>query len=192
TTVPNDCGTSSKTWAQAYLYAVDQMQGGPQGGAVAVGSDVMGVIATAAPRFNGDPFSHACNQERLADQGAGIAYPLQIHNQPGHLGPMQIGEREFDFNTDGFAQIGLYPEFIADLKAIGLTDTDLAPLFNSAEAYVRMWEKAENVPPVAQSQNVTVAAGPTCTAPASINNGSVYPEGGALSSTPPPPGPSRR
>ena len=43
--------------------------------------------------------------------------------------------------------------------------------------------------PVAIAQNVTVSAGPTCTAPASINNGSFDPDGDALTITQTPPGP---
>jgi hypothetical protein len=38
----------------------------------------------------------------------------------------------------------MYPDFIADLGAIGLTGDDIAPIFNAAEAYVRMWEKAND------------------------------------------------
>jgi hypothetical protein len=46
-----------------------------------------------------------------------------------------------------------------------------------------------NQPPVAQCQNVTVAAGANCTANASINNGSSDPEGGPLTITQTPAGP---
>jgi hypothetical protein len=51
------------------------------------------------------------------------------------------GDREFDFNTDGLAHVGLLPDFIKDLTNVGLTEEDLEPLFNSAEVYIRMWEK---------------------------------------------------
>ncbi len=53
------------------------------------------------------------------------------------------GDRDFDFNIDGFAHYGLFPDFFQDLKNVGLTDADLAPLFRSADAYAQMWEKAE-------------------------------------------------
>ena len=49
--------------------------------------------------------------------------------------------------------------------------------------------QTNNLPPVAQCQNVTVSAGPTCTASASINNGSSDPEGGPLTITQSPAGP---
>ena len=53
------------------------------------------------------------------------------------------GRRDFDFNLDGFAHYGLLPDFIADLQNVGLSRSDLSPLFQSAEAYIRAWEKAE-------------------------------------------------
>jgi hypothetical protein len=46
-----------------------------------------------------------------------------------------------------------------------------------------------NQPPIASCQNVTVAAGASCTATASINNGSSDPEGGPLTLTQSPAGP---
>ncbi len=46
----------------------------------------------------------------------------------------------------------------------------------------------ENSPPVAVCQNVTVPAGSTCTASASINNGSFDPDGDAITMSPSPPG----
>ncbi|MDM5177652.1 membrane dipeptidase [Massilia sp. DJPM01] len=42
-----------------------------------------------------------------------------------------------DINGDGLAHIGMLPDFIADLR-----QPDLAPLMNSAESYIRMWEQA--------------------------------------------------
>jgi len=48
----------------------------------------------------------------------------------------------FDINVDGYAHAGMFPDFVAELRAIGLTEKDLEPLFSSAEAYIRMWERA--------------------------------------------------
>ena len=53
------------------------------------------------------------------------------------------GYRDWDFNLDGIAHEGLLPDFIQDLKNIGVNGTYLQPLFKSAEEYIRMWEKAE-------------------------------------------------
>ena len=48
----------------------------------------------------------------------------------------------FDYNEDGLAHIGMLPDMIQDLKKVGLSDDALQPLFQSAEAYILMWEKS--------------------------------------------------
>ncbi len=62
-------------------------------------------------------------------------------NEP--LKRCKTGTREWDYNMDGLAHYGLIPDFLQDCKNIGLTPQQLRPLFNSAEDYIRMWEKAE-------------------------------------------------
>jgi hypothetical protein len=51
--------------------------------------------------------------------------------------------RDFDINLDGVAHYGMLPDFLQDLRNIGLTAEDLAPLFRSAYDYVEMWSTAE-------------------------------------------------
>jgi hypothetical protein len=41
------------------------------------------------------------------------------------------------------AHYGMLPDFLQDLRNVGLTAEDLAPLFRSANDYVQMWEKCE-------------------------------------------------
>ncbi len=48
--------------------------------------------------------------------------------------------RDFDINLDGMAHYGMLPDFLQDLRNIGLTAEDLAPLFRSAYDYVQMWQ----------------------------------------------------
>ena len=54
------------------------------------------------------------------------------------------GKRTFDFNTDGMAHIGMYPDFFADLLKIGMTSTQLQPVFRSAEQYIALWQQVEH------------------------------------------------
>src|SRR6185436_7190261 len=61
------------------------------------------------------------------------------NNQP--LRRYQTGNRAWDFNTDGMAHYGLMPDFLQDLRNIGLRPDQLSFLFNSAEDYIKMWEK---------------------------------------------------
>lgn len=53
--------------------------------------------------------------------------------------------RDYDINLDGIAHYGMLPDFLQDLKNDGLTPEQMAPLFNSAEAYIQMWEKCERM-----------------------------------------------
>jgi microsomal dipeptidase-like Zn-dependent dipeptidase len=141
--VTNDCSNSSKTWAQAYLSAVNAF-GGTGTAAVGFGSDFNGLAGEPGPRFG----PHACpgDNPRTA-QGGGVAYPFPIHAPNGafvgHLDKSALGRRAWDFNQDGIAHVGLLPDFVHDLKTVGLTNEQLDPLFRSAEAYVAMWERAQ-------------------------------------------------
>jgi microsomal dipeptidase-like Zn-dependent dipeptidase len=151
--VANDCSNSSKTWAQAYLYAVNRMQGG----AVGLGSDFNGLGGQPGPRFGDE----ACPGDApIVKQFNGVPYPFAPHGKPGVIRRSVVGERTFDYNVDGLAHVGLIPDFIQDLKVIGLTDADLEPLFNSAEAYIALWERvdAKNVYPPSIGFSGTPAA----------------------------------
>ncbi len=42
---------------------------------------------------------------------------------------------------------GMYPDFLQDCKNVGLPVKNFEVLFNSAEDYIQMWEKAERLKP---------------------------------------------
>ena len=48
--------------------------------------------------------------------------------------------REFDINLDGMAHYGMLPDFLQDVRNVGLTAQDLAPLFRSAYDYIKTWQ----------------------------------------------------
>jgi microsomal dipeptidase-like Zn-dependent dipeptidase len=142
--VPFTCGRSSEAWAQAYLYAVEKMGGAP----VAIGSDFNGFSGMPAPRFG---LFDACagDHDAFYEPKPGVEYPFTAHETEVSMEKMQVADRIFDYDEDGLANVGLLPDFIEDLKKVGLADADLAPLFGSAEAYIRIWEKADDrTPPV--------------------------------------------
>jgi hypothetical protein len=167
----NDCGHSSKTFAQVYLAAVDAA-GGPGVAAVGFGTDFNGINSMPGPRFG---FESCAGDDEQAPQANAVQYPFSIFARPGvnagHLSKSASPNRftkfdlynsfetphesHWDVNFDGLGHMGLLPDFIQDLRQVGLTDAQLQPLFRSAEGYVRMWEKAE-------------ATAPIVTAPASI------------------------
>jgi microsomal dipeptidase-like Zn-dependent dipeptidase len=138
----NNCAYSTTEWAQAYMYGADTM-----GGPVAMGSDFNGIAGHVGPRFG----SGACGGnpvERTAQEAANnrLVYPFTLPGF-GTFDKQVSGQRVFDFNTDGLAHIGLLPDMVADLKNVGLSDSQLWQLFGSAQAYVDMWTKVQPVPP---------------------------------------------
>lgn len=143
-TVPNDCSSSSKTFAQAYLDVV-RVLGGPAVAAVGLGTDFNGLAGQPGPRFGGEACSGDAGHQ--VAQSNMVTYPIPIHQTGGgYVGSLsrhEVGVRQFDFNNDGLAHVGLLPDLLQDLKQIGVSDAQLAPLFRSAEQYLRMWELAE-------------------------------------------------
>jgi hypothetical protein len=112
-----------------------------------------------------DGFGPHCWYDTCADendsncwQGIPLAYPFEIVGMPSETGyefkQQQTGwmllpdgspvSRKFDFNKHGLAHVGLFPDFLADLTRVGLTEEDLKPLFRSAETYIKMWRTVES------------------------------------------------
>jgi microsomal dipeptidase-like Zn-dependent dipeptidase len=139
TQLPHDCGNSSETTAQAYLYAIHHMGAGQP---VGIGTDFNGFASEPGPRFGSD----ACHGGRSANAPGrpmmGYPFTIQTHGGQTTLNKSQSGSRTFDFNFDGLAHIGLVPDLIADFQALGMTASDLDPLFDSAAGYVRLWAHA--------------------------------------------------
>ncbi len=138
--IVDDCRHSSKTFAQALALAVDQV------GAAGMGSDFDGVAGHFAPRFGSDACGgHAGERSTQLRAGARLAYPFTL--EPfGTFGNNVSGTRTFDYNVDGLAHMGLLPDFVSDLAVVGMKEEHLDPLLRSADAYIRMWERAEGKP----------------------------------------------
>lgn len=100
------------------------------------GFDFNGFAGGPRPRFG----EHSrCS----AEQSNPVTYPFQSYAGDITFTEPQLGDRRVDFNTEGMIHIGLIPELIEDARRDGVTDEELEPLFRSAEAYLRMWERAE-------------------------------------------------
>lgn len=132
--VPHRCGGSSETFVQAYLYAVEKSKGGPVG----FGTDFNGMITATGPRFGPD-----CCHDGGVTTSPPVDYPFRAPATGAILHKSIVVNKIFDINYDGLAHIGLLPDFVADLQALGLTEEDLAPLLNAAEGYIQMWERLE-------------------------------------------------
>jgi microsomal dipeptidase-like Zn-dependent dipeptidase len=73
---------------------------------------------------------------------APLAYPFRSYDGRVVLSRQKTGERIFDLNTDGMAHYGLLPDLLADVRRRPGGERALSALFRSAEAYLRMWERA--------------------------------------------------
>lgn len=96
------------------------------------GLDANGMGALPEPRTGGD--------------AGPLRYPFTSPIDPAvKLDRLRAGLRTWDLGTDGVANYGLVPDWIADLRAVGgpeITE-DMA---RGAEVYLRMWRGAETAP----------------------------------------------
>lgn len=140
----NNCSSSSAAWAQPYSYAVSRL-GGPETAVVGVSTD-QSFVQLIGPRFGHDACDGGTREERKAQTtDTQVTYPIAIVSpgRPVHLPASRQGRRTFDFNTDGMAHIGMYPDFFADLTQIGVSSRHLQPVFRSAEQYIELWERID-------------------------------------------------
>ncbi len=139
----NNCAYSTTEWAQAYMFGADTM-----GAPVAMGSDFNGIAGHIGPRFGSGACGGNVAQRTLQEATKNrLTYPFTLPGF-GTFDRQVSGQRVFDFNTDGLADIGLLPDMVADLKNVGLNDVQLGRLFGSAQAYVDMWSKVRTLAPV--------------------------------------------
>ncbi len=153
-TIANTCAGSSRSWAQTYLYTLAVMQGA----GVALGTDFNGMVIQSGPRFG----PHAPSYDALLhhaepkqpSQADGVMYvqynkseyasPLTSTQLRTTCPPLMDGPSSaHDINVDGLAHYGMLPDFLQDVRNIGVTPGELAPLFHSAEYFLRLWETCE-------------------------------------------------
>jgi microsomal dipeptidase-like Zn-dependent dipeptidase len=99
------------------------------------GSYFCGGLGTDTGGFNALP-------ARRADAAAHpLRYPFDSYAGKLRFVRERSGRRVFDLNRDGVAHYGLFADLVADMQQ-QTTGAGLRPLFHSAEAYLRMWERA--------------------------------------------------
>jgi len=103
------------------------------------GFDLNGFAGAPGPRFG----ESGCS----TPQSDPVTHPFKSYAGDVTFAAPKVGERPLDFNTEGLVHIGMLPELIEDVRRDGVTDEELEPLFRSAEAYIRSWEKAERRAP---------------------------------------------
>jgi len=140
--IADNCRHSSSSFGQALQYAVDVMRG-----PVALGSDFNGAAGHIGPRFGSDAcggWGAGNGNERREQERANnkMAYPFSLSGF-GTFDNQVTGFKTFDYNVDGLSHIGLFPDMIADLQKIGLDQGYVDQVFCSAEAFIRVWERAD-------------------------------------------------
>ena len=113
--------------------ALIEQEGGYPG--TPFGFDLNGFAGAAGPRFA----DGACPTV----QENPVTYPFSSYAGDVTFTQPWVGNRAVDFNQRGMVHIGLLPELIEDARHDVQAEADLEPLFRSAEAWIRMWEKAE-------------------------------------------------
>ncbi|MFE3292676.1 peptidase [Rhodococcus sp. NPDC059234] len=93
------------------------------------GADTNGFAPQVAPREGADTDP--------------LKYPYTTFDGGTVMDRQRTGDRVFDLNTDGVAQYGLIPDWIADMRGVAGADGDqiTEDLARGAEAYLQMWER---------------------------------------------------
>jgi hypothetical protein len=79
-----------------------------------------------------------------ASKAGGIEYPFKSYDGRVTFERQKTGDRTFDYVKEGVSQYGLYADWFNDLERLGgkkMADD----LWNGAEAYLEMWERANGV-----------------------------------------------
>jgi hypothetical protein len=127
-------GGQATNFVREYRKVLELMGNTP----VAIGTDVNGLEALPAP----DP---------LAPVRYDASFPMY-----------RFGNRTWNFNVDGFAHYGLFPDYIRSWRssadpATRMTDRSMDAFMSSAEGFARMWEKSA-LRAVGAPRTVSVAA----------------------------------
>lgn len=75
----------------------------------------------------------------------GLTYPFKSLDGAVTFDRQTTGQRTFDYAVEGVATYGQYADWLADLKRVG-GDKLADDLWDGAEAYLQMWERADGVP----------------------------------------------
>jgi microsomal dipeptidase-like Zn-dependent dipeptidase len=109
--------------AQRFIESVRRAQAAAPGLSVNFGSDINGFVIMPGPE--------PCEGASCVQYSA--SFPKA-----------KMGSREWDYNKEGVAHIGLFPDFLRKVELLGGQDI-VDQLFDGAEHVAVMWERAESV-----------------------------------------------
>jgi hypothetical protein len=157
--VENSCNGTSRSFAQQLQYLEHLWEGlgfDVMNLGIPLGTDLNGMNGSVAPRFG----QFACGGENFGQASAQLngnavlyehyrlgSLPAGVPSNFGDAAPLNASgfagsPRRFDINVDGVAHYGMLPDFLQDLRTVGVEPDQLQYLFLGAESYIRMWEKA--------------------------------------------------
>jgi hypothetical protein len=96
-------------------------------------------------------FGYGADENGLAEQvaprqGSKVTYPFRSPIDPGvTLTRERSGQRVFDFNKDGVAMYGMFPDWWKDVRDVG-GQSVINDMARGAEAYLQTWERANGIP----------------------------------------------
>jgi microsomal dipeptidase-like Zn-dependent dipeptidase len=130
---------SSAGWARAYRYVRDTIGFD----SIAIGTDMNGFAQAPGPRFVADAAAPGGLRHLDAhDAVRPIKYGQDLVPVVRQvLEQTALGKKKFSYNTEGLAHYGLLPDFTLDLALSLGGEESLGAFFNSAEAFVAVWEK---------------------------------------------------
>jgi microsomal dipeptidase-like Zn-dependent dipeptidase len=154
-------GGGPDQWANVYFFLRDlaAAEGAPTR-AIPFGSDWNGFGGLPGPRFDADDgcVPRKTRTGQVVDKEQPVTYPITLPpalvqaetSGTSTLGRFEwpVGVRQWDYNQVGTAHIGMLPDFIQNLRQLGITLADLEPLYRSARGVVDLWKAAgaRNVP----------------------------------------------
>ena len=160
--MPIRCGSKEggpDQWANAYLLIRDIAQRAEPGVSVPIplATDWNGFAGWPGPRHDS---SHPCTPVRTRSHKvipleSPVPYPFGLPAGLTPTGPggpsaleefvWPLGVRTWDYNLVGAAHAGMIPDFLENVRLLGLSDIDLQPIYRSARGVVDLWKRARNV-----------------------------------------------
>jgi hypothetical protein len=104
--------------------------------------------AQSSPKYHFG-FGYGSDMNGLATQpgpaAPSITYPFKSYAGNVTFSEEQWGDRSFNLNTDGVANYGMYADWLHAVQLAGGAPV-MADMFQGAESYLQMWERADGVP----------------------------------------------
>lgn len=146
-------------WANAYLFIRDiaKRAEGSDTVPVPLGTDWNGFAGWPGPRRD---LNHPCPPVRARNHKvipleSRVSYPFNLPAglvPAGRGGPTTLDEfawppggRLWDYNVVGAAHAGMIPDFLENLRLLGLSEADLQPIYRSARGVVDLWKRAREI-----------------------------------------------